>query len=70
LVGSSQRNYFENATACSKRTLKTTVATFTLYAPCQELKEHCNSSGSKAELKMMGKSTPMPASLNEAVKAN
>ncbi len=27
LVGSNQRNYFENATACSKRTLKTTVAT-------------------------------------------
>jgi len=27
LVGSSQRNYFENTTACSKRTLKTTVAT-------------------------------------------
>jgi len=27
LVGSSQRNYFENATACIKRTLKTTVAT-------------------------------------------
>ncbi len=27
LVGSKQGNYFENATACSKRTLKTTVAT-------------------------------------------
>ncbi len=27
LVGSTQSNYFENATACSKRTLKTTVAT-------------------------------------------
>jgi len=27
LVGSNQRNYSENATACSKRTLKTTVAT-------------------------------------------
>jgi hypothetical protein len=27
LVGSRQRNYSENATACSKRTLKTTVAT-------------------------------------------
>ncbi len=27
LVGSIQGNYFENATACSKRTLKTTVAT-------------------------------------------
>ncbi len=27
LVGSNQGNYFENATACSKRTLKTTVAT-------------------------------------------
>jgi len=27
LVGSSQRNYFENAAACSKRTLKTIVAT-------------------------------------------
>jgi len=27
LVGSNQRNYFENATACSERTLKTTVAT-------------------------------------------
>jgi hypothetical protein len=27
LVGSYQGNYFENATACSKRTLKTTVAT-------------------------------------------
>jgi len=26
LVCSSQRNYFENATACSKRTLKTTVS--------------------------------------------
>jgi len=25
LVGSNQRNYFENANACSKRTLKTTV---------------------------------------------
>jgi len=27
LVGLSQRNYFENATACSKGMLKTTVAT-------------------------------------------
>jgi len=27
LVGSNQGNYFENATACSKRMLKTTVAT-------------------------------------------
>ncbi len=27
LVGTNQGNYFENATACSKRTLKTTVAT-------------------------------------------
>ncbi len=27
LVGSNQGNYFENATACIKRTLKTTVAT-------------------------------------------
>jgi len=27
LVGSNQGNYFENATACSKRTLKKTVAT-------------------------------------------
>ncbi len=27
LVGSIQCNYFENATTCSKRTLKTTVAT-------------------------------------------
>jgi hypothetical protein len=27
LVGSNQNNYFENATACSKLTLKTTVAT-------------------------------------------
>ncbi len=27
LFGSNQGNYFENATACSKRTLKTTVAT-------------------------------------------
>jgi len=27
LVGANQGNYFENATACSKRTLKTTVAT-------------------------------------------
>ncbi len=27
MVGSNQGNYFENATACSKRTLKTTVAT-------------------------------------------
>jgi len=27
LVGSNQGNYFENETACSKRTLKTTVAT-------------------------------------------
>jgi len=27
LVGSNQGNYIENATACSKRTLKTTVAT-------------------------------------------
>jgi len=27
LVGSNQCNYFENATACSKRTLKTTVET-------------------------------------------
>jgi hypothetical protein len=26
LVGSNQGNYFENATACSKRTLKTIVA--------------------------------------------
>ncbi len=27
LVGTNQGNYFENATVCSKRTLKTTVAT-------------------------------------------
>ncbi len=27
LVGSNQRNYFENANACIKRMLKTTVAT-------------------------------------------
>jgi len=27
LVGSNQGNYFENATACSKRTLKTHVTT-------------------------------------------
>jgi len=27
LVGSNQGNFFENANACSKRTLKTTVAT-------------------------------------------
>jgi len=27
LIGSNQGNYFENATACSKRTLKMTVAT-------------------------------------------
>jgi len=27
LIGSNQGNYFENATACSKCTLKTTVAT-------------------------------------------
>jgi len=27
MVGSNQGNYFENATACGKRTLKTTVAT-------------------------------------------
>jgi len=27
LIGSNQGNYIENATACSKRTLKTTVAT-------------------------------------------
>ncbi len=27
LVGSNQGNFFENATACSKSTLKTTVAT-------------------------------------------
>jgi len=27
LVGSNQGNFFENATACSKRMLKTTVAT-------------------------------------------
>jgi len=27
LFGSNQGNYFENAIACSKRTLKTTVAT-------------------------------------------
>jgi len=27
LVGSNQGNFLENATACSKRTLKTTVAT-------------------------------------------
>jgi len=26
LVGSNQGTYFENATACSKRTLKTTIA--------------------------------------------
>jgi len=26
-VGSNQGNYFENVTACSKRTMKTTVAT-------------------------------------------
>jgi len=27
LVGSNQGNYFQNATGCNKRTLKTTVAT-------------------------------------------
>jgi len=27
LIGSNQGNYFENATACSKRTLKTIVTT-------------------------------------------
>jgi hypothetical protein len=27
LISASQRNYFENATACSKRTLKMPVAT-------------------------------------------
>jgi len=27
LVDSNQHNYFQNATACNKRTLKTTVAT-------------------------------------------
>jgi hypothetical protein len=27
LIGSNQGNFFENAIACSKRTLKTTVAT-------------------------------------------
>jgi hypothetical protein len=27
LVGSNQGNFFENATACSKRMMKTTVAT-------------------------------------------
>jgi len=27
LVGSNQGNFFDNATACSKRTLKTTVST-------------------------------------------
>ncbi len=32
LVGTNQGNYFENENACSKRTLKTTVAT--------QLKEH------------------------------
>jgi len=31
LVGSKQRNYFENATACRKRTLKMTVATQLYY---------------------------------------
>jgi len=34
LVGSNQGNYFENATACCKRTLKTTVAT-QLITPCK-----------------------------------
>jgi len=33
LVGSNQGHYFENATACSKRTLKTTVATLHYTAP-------------------------------------
>jgi len=39
LVGASQRNYFENATASSKRTLKTTVATqlYTHRTPLSEL---------------------------------
>jgi hypothetical protein len=27
LIGSNQGNYFENAIACSKHTMKTTVAT-------------------------------------------
>jgi len=31
LVGTNQSNYFENATACSKRTLKTTTVETQLY---------------------------------------
>ncbi len=31
LIGSNQHNYFENANACSERTLKTTVATHLLF---------------------------------------
>jgi hypothetical protein len=40
LVGSNQGNYFENATACSKRTLKTTVAT-QLKIPKMRPKKDC-----------------------------
>ncbi len=36
LVGSNQGNYFENATTCSKRTLKTTVATQLRAVPVSE----------------------------------
>jgi len=36
LVGSNQGNYFENATACSIRTLKTTVATQLRAVPVSE----------------------------------
>jgi len=36
LIWANQRNNFENATACSKRTLKTTVAT-----QLKKMKSHC-----------------------------
>jgi len=35
LIGSNQCNFFENATSCSKRTLKTTVATQLYYTNLQ-----------------------------------
>jgi len=42
LVGSNQGNYFENATACSKRTLKTTVVTqLNVNNELKEYARHC-----------------------------
>ncbi len=42
LVGSKQDNYFENATACSKRTLKTTVTTQLKFVRVKKSKSFCH----------------------------